>query len=308
MQFIVSDSSDPCFNLAVEEMLLKKSKEEYLLLSVNSRSVVSGKHQCIHREVNTRFITENSIQVIRRISGGGTVFHDEGNLNYAFIRNCEAGKQIDFPRHTKPLVDFLITLGLNPTLAGSDVKVNGFKISGNAEHIFRNRVLHHGTVLWDASLDMLRGCIRKDTTGYITRAVASRPSSVMNLINLITRFNNIEEFRESMANFFFDTFPGMSLYTLSSDEIRECEEMAAKYRTWEWNYAYGPEYDFTNTIAFSGVRAKFRISVKDGVIHAAEADTEELNNSLNCLIGCRHMPEDIRKAMGDAGIDVFDFF
>lgn len=308
MQFIVSDSSDPCFNLAVEEMLLKKSKEEYLLLSVNNRSVVSGKHQCIHREVNTRFITENSIPVIRRISGGGTVFHDEENLNYAFIRNCEAGRQIDFPRHTKPLVDFLISLGLNPTLAGSDVKVNGFKISGNAEHVFRNRVLHHGTVLWNASLDMLRGCIRKDTSAYVTRAVASRPSAVMNLINLVTRFNNIEEFRESLIRFFFVTFPGMSLCILSSDEIAEAEEMAAKYRTWEWNYAYGPEYEVIKAIIFRGAHVNCRISVKDGLIRAAESESEYLVEMFQSLVGVRHMPEEIRRVLGDVGVNVFDLF
>lgn len=309
MLCILSASSDPCFNLAVEEMLLKKRKEEYLLLAINGRSVVSGKHQCIHREVNTRFVTENSIPVIRRITGGGTVFHDEGNLNYTFIRNCREGRQIDFPKHTKPLIDFLTSLGITPVMEGSDVKVNGFKISGNAEHVFRNRVLHHGTVLWDASLDLLRNCIRKDTSAYITRAVASRPSSVMNLSRLVNQFHSIEAFREAMVTYFLETIPGIEFYSLSSEESREAVEIAAKYRTWEWNYAYGPEYEFVRNIVFGGSRVECRLIVKDGLIKEAVSESEEKKTTFQKLAGIRHMPEDIRIILGaDVEVDVFDFF
>lgn len=309
MLCIVSDSSDPCFNLAVEEMLLKKNKEEYLILAINGRSVVSGKHQCIHREVNTRFITENNIHVIRRISGGGTVYHDEGNLNYTFIRNCEEGKQIDFPRYTRPILDFLTSLGISPVMEGSDIKLNGFKISGNAEHVYRNRVLHHGTLLWDASLDILRNCIRKDTSAYKTRAVASRPSSVMNLSILVSQIHDMNEFRNAMISFLTESFPAIKLCLLSSDEIREADLISAKYRTWEWNYAYGPEYELVKTIIFRDAQVKCRISVKDGLIIEAESESEHLKTLFRKIAGVRHMPEDIRRVLGeDVEVDVFDLF
>ena len=100
-------SNDPFFNLAIEEYLLKNSQEEYLILYINSPSVIIGKHQTGHREVNTRFVTENNIPVIRRISGGGTVYHDAGNLNFSFIRQCETGKQVDFLKYTQPVIGFL---------------------------------------------------------------------------------------------------------------------------------------------------------------------------------------------------------
>lgn len=307
MLFIVSDNSDPCFNLAVEEMLLKKN-EEYLLIAINRRSVVAGKHQCIHREVNTRFITENSIPVVRRISGGGTVFHDEGNLNYTLIRNCEEGKQIDFPRYTRPILDFLTSLGISPVMEGSDVKVNGFKISGNAEHVYRNRVLHHGTLLWDASLGSMRNCIRKDTSAYITRAVASRPSSVMNLHTLVSQFHDIYEFRKAMIAFLSEFFHEIIHYSLLPEEIREANLLSAKYRTWEWNYAYGPEYQFETNIVSEGRQAECRISVKDGLIKEAHTDNEQLKSVFQKLAGIRHMPEDLRRVLGDIGVDVFDLF
>src|SRR5665811_810867 len=100
MYCITLDSDDPFFNLAIEEILLKESKDEYLILGINTPSVIIGKHQSAHREVNTKFVSENDIPVIRRISGGGTVFHDKGNLNFSFIRQSEEGKQVDFRKYT----------------------------------------------------------------------------------------------------------------------------------------------------------------------------------------------------------------
>ena len=151
-------------------------------MAINDPSVIIGKHQAAHREVNTKFVTENKIPVIRRISGGGTVFHDQGNLNFTFIRQSEEGKQVDFRKYTRPVIDFLVSLGIDAKFEGkNDIKVDGLKISGNAEHVHRNRVLHHGTLLFSSSIDMLRNSIRTDKSCYTTRAVGSNPSSVMNL-------------------------------------------------------------------------------------------------------------------------------
>ena len=183
------DTTDPFFNLAIEELLLKSYNEEYLLLYVNSPSVIIGKHQSGHREVNTRFVYENQIPVIRRISGGGTVFHDSGNLNFCFILRSEQGKQVDFRKYTQPVIDFLASIGVNASFeAKNDLKVDGLKISGNAEHIHGDRVLHHGTLLFSTSLDMLRKSIRKDPSNYISRAVVSNPSPVTNLNGIINSF------------------------------------------------------------------------------------------------------------------------
>lgn len=109
-------STDPYFNLAVDEYLLKQRHEDFLVISVNDRSVVTGKHQVAHRELSTGFAFENSIPLIRRISGGGTVFHDEGNLNFSFILNSTVGKQIDFRKYTLPVIAFLDTLGVKASL------------------------------------------------------------------------------------------------------------------------------------------------------------------------------------------------
>ena len=290
------DTNDPFFNLAIEELLLKTSKEEYLILGVNNPSVIIGKHQSGHREVNTKFVTENKIPVIRRISGGGTVFHDTGNLNFSFICNSESGKQIDFRKYTQPVISFLISIGVEARFEGkNDLKVEGFKISGNAEHIHGNRVLHHGTLLFNTSLDMLRNSIRKDASCYTSRAVASNPATVINLIGRINCYNNLDEFKSAMMIFFLGNFPDNVPYQLTGEEISQAESIAdSKYRTWEWNWAYGPEYTFINHFELNRTNYSCRLAIKDGIIIGCSIEGSELLKKFSeKLVGCRHMVREL---------------
>jgi lipoate-protein ligase A len=308
-------STDPFFNLAVEEYLLKNSNEEYFLLYVDYPSVIIGKHQVAHREADTKFISENNIPVIRRISGGGTVFHDEGNLNFSFISQSTHGKQVDFRKYTLPVIEFLFTLGVAAVFEGkNDLKFNGLKISGNAEHVYRERVLHHGTLLFDTKIDTLRASIRKDQSCYSTRAVASNPSSVMNLKDKVEGINDFDDFRKKMVEFFANRTGNISM-GLSPQEISEAENLAeTKFHKWEWNFAYGPEYHFSNKFEIKGIPHSCRLFVKDGIIQECEIEgSGEMSASGVKLISCRHMPEDLRKVFLKENIlilpsEIFKFF
>lgn len=293
-------SSDPCFNLALEEYLLINRKEDFLILYVNTPSVIIGKHQVAHRETDTKFVTENNIPVVRRISGGGTVFHDEGNLNFSFISQSTEGKQIDFRKYTLPVIKFLSVIGVEARFEGkNDLRVNGLKISGNSEHVFRNRVLHHGTLLFDTQLELLGGSIRKDFAKYSTRAVCSNPSPVMNLKSIIPEVKDINDLRSQMVIFFIDE-NGYKLIDLSPGEKEKIELLAAtKYRTWEWNFAYGPEYHFSNQFKINGLRHSCHIFVKDGIIRECEIKGSIAMEAVSKnLTGCRHMIEDLEKVPG----------
>jgi lipoate-protein ligase A len=299
--------NDPFFNLALEEVLLKNSKEDYLILGINKPSVIIGKHQSAHREVNTKFVSEINIPVIRRISGGGTVFHDYGNLNFSFIRQSESGKQVDFRKYTLPVIEFLSFVGVEAKFEGkNDLKVDGLKISGNAEHVHHNWVLHHGTILFSASLDLLRNTIRKDKSGYTTRAVDSNPSSVMNLNQKLTSFSDIYEFRSEMINYFLRTIPDTHIYNLSLSEIKEAESLAeTKYKSWEWNWAYGPEYTFKNTFQFNKKEHNCALFVKDGVVKECTIEgSDKMLHVGKSLIGCRHMVPDVLKVFEEENIDI----
>ena len=308
-------STDPFFNLAAEEYLLKKTAEDFLILGINDPSVIIGKHQVAHRETDTQFVTENGIPVIRRISGGGTVYHDYGNVNFSFILNSVRGTQVDFRKYTLPVIEFLASLKVNAELEGkNDLKVNGLKISGNAEHVYRERVLHHGTLLFDADLGKLRQALRKDTSGYVTRAVASNPSHVTNLKGMVAGIRDAGEFMQIMLEYFLGR-EGNSLFNLTPDEEKMIGSLAgSRYRTWEWDYAYGPEYVLNNSFGTGNCNYTCRISVKDGIIRECEIEgSGPLAKAGIKITGARHMPEDMLRIFHQEKIkiswsDIFKFF
>ena len=316
MYCITLESDDPFFNLAIEEILLKNSVEEYFILGINKPSLIFGKHQSAHREANTKFVTENNIPVIRRISGGGTVFHDKGNLNFTFIRNSEEGHQIDFRKYTLPVIQFLSSIGIAATLgAKNDLQVDGFKISGNAEHVHRNRVLHHGTLLFSVSLEILSNSIRNNKSCYISRAVESNPAPVMNLNSKLERFGDISGFRNEMMNYLLTHTPDARVYNLSSSETEEAELLAdSKYKSWEWNWAYGPEYTFNNSFNLNGNQVAARLFVKDGIITSCSVEQNFKKLSISeKLTGCRHMVDDLLKVLMEEDFiqrkeDIYYFF
>jgi len=310
------ESTDPFFNLAIEEILLKERKDEYLILGVNTPSVIIGKHQSAHMEINTKFVTENGIPVIRRISGGGTVFHDMGNLNFTFIRKSETGKQLAFREYTKPVIEFLLSMGIEAKFEGkNDIKVGGLKISGNAEHVHRNRVLHHGTLLFSSSLEMLGNSIRNDKSCYSSRAVGSNPSSVINLNKMLESFQSVYELRKEMMNYLMKILPGTLDYKLSQAESDQAEMLAlSKYRTWEWVWAYGPEYHFVNRFEINRNPCSCHMFVKDGIIRECEIKgSKELVSFSSSMIGCRHMVSDLKEVFRNGNIrlndvDIYKFF
>lgn len=309
------DSTDPFFNLAVDEYLLRNKKEEYLVLSINSQAVIIGKHQNAHRESDTRYITQNNIPLIRRISGGGTVFHDSGNLNFSFIPNSTPGKQVDFRKYTQPVIEFLATTGVQAKFEGkNDLKVNGLKISGNAEHVWHNRVLHHGTLLFDSNLDVLKKALREDYSCYFSRAVSSNPSQVTNLKDYLASVKNVTELKSKMLEYFLYRDAGNEEIKLSGDEIAKINELAdSRYRTWEWNYAYGPPYQFKKDFKIRGTYISLVLSVKNGIIEECDLKgPDELSGLAGKLIGCRHMPQDISSLFKPVVLlkddELFDFF
>jgi lipoate-protein ligase A len=197
----------------------------------------------------------------------------------------------------------------------NDLKIDGLKISGNAEHVHGNRVLHHGTLLYNTSLDSLRNSIRKDISRYSSRAVASNPSSVVNLNEKLACFNDISELRSELINYFLKNLPDTFPYDLTEEEILQAESIAlSKYHTWEWNWAYGPEYNFRNSFEINDLLHSCSLAVKDGKIAECVLEgSEAFSNASKKLIGCRHMVSDIQKFFSKENVylaedDIYNFF
>jgi lipoate-protein ligase A len=262
-----SDYQDPHFNLATEEYLLKNYKQDFFLIYLNSPSVIVGKHQNTMAEINYNYIQESGIPVIRRLSGGGTVYHDPGNINFTFIASGISNKLSDFKKYTAPVMQTMEKLGLQPEYSNrNDLLINGLKFSGNAEHIWKNRILHHGTILFNSNLDILNESINSKNDQFEDKAVKSVKSQVTNISPLLKDVT-IQDFIEELKQTVLGIYDHCKEFTLTERDHREIQKLVGdKYSTWKWNYGYSPAFKVKKTITFRETPIQIEITTKDGII------------------------------------------
>jgi lipoate---protein ligase len=302
MLFIQSHNLDPYYNLAAEEFLLRNSQDEIFMMWRCLPVVVTGKHQNAYAEINYRYIRTNGIRVARRLTGGGTVFHDPGNVNFTFIRNGQQEALVDFNRYVEPVIAFLKTAGVD-THAGSkhEIMVGDRKVSGNAEHVYRNRVLHHGTLLFDADLDTLHKAIHHEGGTYTDKSVQSNRSTVMNLSAHLKPAIDTGRFSEALFDYMISIYKGRKI-TFDPDQDRRISELAAqKYSQWNWVYGWSPDYTYKNLWHRGKAAIDIDISVKRGIIFRSGV-TGSLQGVLydainNLLTGTEHREEQIRNIL-----------
>ena len=240
MKFIFSPSTAPSFNLAAEEFLFSRKEDDFVFLYVNQPCVIIGSNQAAVNEVDMDFCIENDIRVFRRLSGGGAVYHDAGNLNYCFVSDkTNAPLSAHF---LIPVVETLKNMHV-PAETGKrkDLWLNGCKISGTASHVSKGRELHHGTLLYDSDLTKLQKALSPEKRDAVCKASASVPSPVKNI-----RAYLFEEGEEIFsADTFFELFTQQmmayfavnELSCFSNDDLLQIETLKTeKYTRREWNY------------------------------------------------------------------------
>ena len=291
MEYYYSTSVDPVYNLALEEFLFNKVSGDFLLIYRNQDAVVCGKHQNPVAEINSRFLMENDIPLIRRFSGGGTVFHDLGNVNFSFITTGANTKVIDFTKYAIPVIDFLISTGLQANLSDrNDILLNGKKITGHAAHSKNTRALHHGTLLFNANLSRLSQSLKSGKDKFKSRAVKSVRSRVTNISDEVNMTLSIEEFITELSKYLKEVFKIEGSASFSQDELTQVHKLAQeKYKDWNWNFAYGPSYtfevnEFINNNIFS---VKFEV-VKGAVSEISFLESSTFESVINNLKGVRH--------------------
>lgn len=268
MYFYSSQTDNAHFNTATEEYFLKSFDADFFCLYINSQSIIVGKHQNTIAEINVPYVFENNIKVVRRLSGGGTVFHDNGNLNFCFIQKGEKGNLVDFTKYTKPILYTLQNIGVDAYLRGkSDLVIANMKFSGNAEHIYKNKVLHHGTMLFSSELSELNSAIKTDWSKFTDRAVRSNRSKVTNITEHLQNKLTIDEFKKKVTQTVIDDNPNIKEYFLTdADKIAIDKLVKEKYSTWEWNFGYSPKYEFEKSIIVSNLELKAKIKIAKGII------------------------------------------
>ncbi len=309
MLIIDLNNNDPWFNLAAEEYFFSNTDEDIFLVYVNRPSVITGKHQNPAEEINPRCLRENKIPLIRRISGGGTVYHDEGNLNYTYIKSIPDGKRVNFSEYTGEIIAFLRKHGLDAHRGEKNgIRAGKLKISGNAEHVFKNRVLHHGTLLVSADLDLMSECLKKGAALIKSRAVQSNPAKTGNLKGMLTGIGDVPELKTSLLDYIAGNNPPAVRYSLKGSETGRINKLKEeKYRTWEWNYAYGPDYTFSNNFYIMGEPASVRMKISGGVIRSCEFTGHARWSPVELLLqGTRHYYDDIARKLKENSLSADD--
>ena len=293
-------NTDPYFCLAAEEYLLKNFSEDIFMLWQSENTVVVGKHQNTLAEINYPFVRENKIKIARRISGGGTVFHDSGNLNFVFIKNVKSPAEINFKKFTSPIVAALGNLGISATTSGkNDLLINSLKISGNAGHVFKNRVLHHGTLLYNSDLENLGQAIKVGDGKYESKAIQSNRSSVVNIFSFLDKKLSLEEFIKYLLDFQLKK-NDVHFYELSGTEMEKIKALSLeKFKTWEWIFGYSPRYSFQNRTVFNGNEINIDLKAVKGLITEINIQgtyfiNEVANELSDNLLNKKHYFEDVQ--------------
>ncbi len=240
MKYIKTNYDIPFYNMALEEYLLKNDefKDDYCFFYINSPSVIIGSHQNAYSEVNMKYARENNIYIARRLSGGGAVYHDKGNLNYSFVLNKEngAGMKIDFAPYTAPIITTLLRLGVKSELSGrNDILVDNKKISGNAQTAYKNKLLHHGTLMVDVDVTAMLNVLNVSEMKISSKAIDSVRSRVLNLKSLLPSGFDTFALRDELIKTYFRG-KEYGEYTLDKKDTDNINTMVKeKFSTNEYN-------------------------------------------------------------------------
>lgn len=316
MIYIVNKSTKPDYNIALEEYCFKKllHHDKVFILWINEPAIIVGRHQNTIEEINAEFVRENGIHVVRRISGGGAVYHDLNNLNYTIISNESKGVDFDFKTFSMPVIDTLSDLGVNAEFTGrNDLVIDGKKICGNAQAYIKGRVMHHGCLLFNTDLSVLSKALEAPKDKIESKSTKSVRSVVDNILPNLPVKITVAEFSEKLLDHMKAKFPEMKKYEFSEDELFEIEEIrTSKFGSWEWNYGYSPKFNIERNTRFSAGKIQVFVDVKNAMIQDIKfygtffGNNSDLSAVEDALKGVKYQPNSVREAL--AAIEYSNYF
>ncbi|WP_226676826.1 lipoate--protein ligase [Rossellomorea aquimaris] len=306
--------TDPRINLAIEEYALKNLdiNESYLLFYINEPSIIIGKNQNTVEEINTDYVEKQGLHVVRRLSGGGAVYHDLGNLNFSFITKDDGESFHNFKKFTEPVVTALHKLGVKAELSGrNDIIAEGRKISGNAQFSTKGRMFSHGTLLFDSEMENVVSALRVKKDKIESKGIKSIRSRVANISEFLSEKMTIEEFRSTLLDYIFDG-SDVEEYVLTEEDWKRIHALSKeRYQNWDWNYGKSPKFNLQHSHRFPVGSIDVRLEVNKGKIENCKIYGDffgvgNVNDIEEKLIGTRYERKDIAGAL--EGVDIQHYF
>ncbi|WP_028560424.1 lipoate--protein ligase [Paenibacillus pinihumi] len=264
--------TDPALNLALEEYALRRlpMTDSYLLFYINEPSIIIGKNQNTIEEINAEYVKEKQLHVVRRLSGGGAVYHDLGNLNFSFITADDGESFHNFRKFTEPVIETLRQLGVDADLTGrNDIQVGERKISGNAQFATKGRMFSHGTLLFNSEMEHVASALKVKAMKVASKSTKSVRSRVANISEFLTEPLTIEQFRSRILQHIFGTAEesGIYRYELTDEDWTEVRKLAdERYRNWDWNYGRSPKFNLRSASKFPVGIIETLLDIEEGRI------------------------------------------
>lgn len=316
MKFIFNpDIRDPKLNLAVEEYILKHlnvEHEDYFLFYINGPSIIIGKNQNTSEEINLKYIEENGIDVVRRLSGGGAVYHDEGNLNFSFITKDDGNSFNNYKKFTQPIVDALKQLGVDAELTGrNDIQVGERKISGNAQFTTRGRMFSHGTLMFNSNIEEVVNSLNVSEEKMRSKGIKSVRSRVANITEFLEEEMAMEDFVEALLHSIYDG-QEPERYVLRDEDWEIVQDISKeRYANWDWNFGKSPKFDVESKRRFPIGTIDVRLNVAKGTITEAKIYGDffgvgDIQDVEQALVGTRFERGAIREQLSQ--LDIKHYF
>lgn len=274
MKYIVNTSNDPVYNVALEAYAFQKLTDidEIFILWINEPAIIIGRHQNTIQEINKEFIDKNGIHVVRRLSGGGAVYHDLNNLNYTIISNNTQEGAFDFQTFSKPVIDTLAKLGVKAEFTGrNDLEINGQKFAGNAQAYYKGRMMHHGCLLFDVDMSVLGQALKVSKDKIESKGIKSVRARVTNIVDHLSDKITVQEFSDAILAQVKEEYPEMDEYVLSDAELSEIQAMRDnQFATWDWTYGKAPEYTIERGVRYPAGKITTYANVENSTIKSVK--------------------------------------